>query len=286
MVRIQTGATEPVEVLLVDADRKPLAGLTNVKVQIRRLSDGGYFDWSDNVFKSAGSVTEQFKALVEINPVLSKGEYRLDSAPHVKGFNTAAIVNHTANETYRVLVFQDGSPASAANVPQIGEIKEGGFVDYLDEAVSAQATPAEVQAELRAIRLHQLVAVNPGALLPGAGTYIRQILDGIGGLGGAVYHVKQSYAFDPVANAITGQVWVESGNLVVVTPVSASISWYGDDGTLLFTEAAVGPDAQGVFKVTKASPGLVKSRSYYALASVEITGHGTVRGAKGAFTIG
>ena len=123
-VRIQTGATEPVEVLVVDALRNPLVGLTNVKVKIRRLSDNLFFDWSSNAFSATPATL--LKALVPVDASSFPGEYRLDSSPHVKGFNTSAITNPTSDETYRVTVVQDGSPQSAANVPQIGEEKRDG----------------------------------------------------------------------------------------------------------------------------------------------------------------
>lgn len=282
-VRIQTGATEPIEVLIVDAFRQPLVGLTNVKVKIRRLSDNLFFDWSTNGFSA--SPAQLLQTLVEVDAVRFPGEYRLDSFPHVKGFNTGAIVNQVADDTYRVTVVQDGTPQSAANVPQIGEIKEGDFVDWLDQAISDNASPAEVKAELVALGLDHLVSVNPGIVPPGAGTYIRQILDRLNSQ--ATHSLEMSFAYNPLTDTLTGNVWLESANLVVTSPGSLALTLFDEDGAaVLGPLAAAGADAQGVFKVQVTPTGLAKNRAYYAEATVTLPSSAVVTGAKGMFTIG
>lgn len=283
-VRIQTGATEPIEVLIVNALREPIVDLTNVKVKVRRISDGLLFDWTDNSFKA--SPGQLLQALVQINKVSFPGEYRLDSSPHVKGFNTSAITNPNVDDTYRVTVVQDGSPQNAANVPQIGEIKEGDFIDWIDQAISDNATPAEVKAELVALGLDHLVSVNPGIVPPAAGTYIRQILDRLNSQ--ATHSLEMSFSYDPSTDTLTGNVWLESGNLTVAAPGALALTLYDEDGTAqLGPLAAAAADAQGVFKVTANPTGLVKNRSYYAEAVVTLpAGAGTVSGVKGMFTIG
>jgi hypothetical protein len=283
-VRIQTGATEPIEVLIVDAFRVPIVGLTNVKAKIRRLSDNLLFDWSDNAFKAVP--TALLQTLVTINAASFPGEYRLDSSPHVKGFNTSAIVNPVTDDVYRVTVVQDGTPQSAANVPQIGEIKEGDFIDLIDQAISDNATPAEVKAELVALGLDHLISVNPGIVPPAAGTYIRQILDRLNAQ--ATHSLEMSFSYDPAADKLTANVWLESANLTVGSPGSLSLTLYDEDGTAqLGPLAAAGADAQGVFKVEVTPTGLVKNRAYYAEATVTLpAAAGTVEGVKGMFTIG
>lgn len=287
IVRVQTGGKEPIEVLAVDALSTRLTGLTNLAVSVRRISDDYLLDWNDDTFKA--TPTKQWELLTEIDATLAPGEYRLDNASHVKGLDTAAFVNPTADDTYRVLVVQQGSPQTASNFPQHGEIKVGAWVDFFDEAISSQATPAEVRAELVAFGLDHLVSVNPGVVPPAAGTYIRQVLDKLDAAATADTHrywVQQSWSFSQADGKVVGQVWVEANNLVVTAPTSCSVTWYDDAGVAQWTEAGAGPDAQGVFRIEKVSPGLVSNRSYYAIASVAIAGYGTVKGAKGQFTIG
>jgi hypothetical protein len=284
-VRIQTGAIEPVELLIVGRNGKPLPGLTDLKLRIRRLSDDWFFDWSDNTLKA--SSTQLYQTLQAVNASLAPGEYRLNTAPHLKGFNTGAIANPTADDTYRLTVIQDPG-TNAANVPWIGEIKEGSWVDYFDQAISDNATPAEVRAELVGFGLDHLVSVNPGAAPPATGTFIKQILDKLNALasGGSQYWVEQSYSYNPGNDRVTGQVWVESNNLVSTAGTSCTVTWYDENGTALFSMTDSAPDGQGVFRVIKDNPGLSLNASYYAIAVVQVTGYGPVASAKGAFTIG
>jgi hypothetical protein len=281
--RIQTGATEPIEVLVVDAFGDPLTGLTNIKVKIRRLSDGYFFDWSDNNFKS--NPTTLLQALTEIHAANFPGEYRLDTVDHVKGFDTSEIVNKAADDTYRVTVLQDPKVAAVPHL-WIGEIKEGDWVDFFDQAISDNATPAEVKAELVAMGLDHLVSVNPGIVPPAAGTYIRQILDKL--TAAQTHFLEMSFSYDPIADSFTGNAWLESGNMVVVASGAIVLDIYDQDRTLMFSMSDAAPDAGGVFKVTKAAPtGLVKNRSYYAEATVTLpAAAGTVKGIKGMFTVG
>jgi hypothetical protein len=286
-VRIQTGGKEPIEVLAVDALQDRLTGLVNLAVSVRRVSDDWVLDWNDDTFRAAP--TRQWELLTEIDATLSPGEYRLDNASHDKGLDTSAFTNAVADDVYRIIVVQQGTPQNAANFPQHGEIKVGDWLDFIDEAISAQATPAEVKAEMVALGLDHLISVNPGVVPPAANTYIRQILDKLDAAAAADanrYWVQQSWSYSQADGKVVGQVWVEAGNLVVAAPASCSVTWYDDSGTALWTEAGVGPDAQGVFRIEKTGPGLTSNRSYYSIASVAITGYGTVKGAKGQFTIG
>jgi hypothetical protein len=270
-------------VLVVDGDGEPITGLTNVKVRVRRLSDNWHFDWSDQSFKA--NPTTLLHQLVEINSLNSPGEYHLDTAPHSKGFNTSAITNKVANDTYVATVVQDGGTEDADNLPAIGEIKEGQFADFIDQAISDNASPAEVLQALRDFGLDHLVAVNPGVVPPAAGTYIRQILDKLNGM--ATHMLEMSFSYDPDGDTFTGNVWLESGNLVVVNSGSIQVDVYDQDRSLQFSMTAASPDAGGVFKVTRTPTGLVKNRSYYAEAEVTLpAGGGTVKGIKGMFTVG
>lgn len=133
-VQIPTGSNEPVVVLVVDANGDPLTGKSDIKIQIRRRSNGEYFDWSDSTFKAYALVTSPLLTLVEVSAVASPGEYELDSPGlgHDKGFDTSNIVNPLADDHYFVTAIQDGGSADAANMPQIGEIRVGGIADSIE----------------------------------------------------------------------------------------------------------------------------------------------------------
>ena len=138
-VRIQTGAKEPIEVMILDTSGEPITALANINVRIRRTSDGFFFDWADDTFKASPGTLD--RVLSEVSATLDPGRYILNTAPHTGGFATASITNPTANDTYQVTVDQI-TGTNASNVPQIGEIKVGQYVDNLDATVSTRATAA------------------------------------------------------------------------------------------------------------------------------------------------
>ncbi len=286
VVHIQTGAKEPIEVMAVDPLRTRLTGLTNLKLKIRRVSTGEYFDWNDNHFKLAPA--QLMETLVPVDPTRSPGEYKLNNAIHVDGFDTNVIVNPNDDDVYRVAVVQDGLPQNAANFPQIGEIKVGGWVDYIDQLISDNATPAEVLQALRDFGLDHLVSVNPGIVPPAAGTYIRQILDRQTELLNrpVIYSLQQNWSYNKTTDVLVGQLWVESQNLVVTSPSNCFVTWYDETESAMFTISDADPDDRGVFKTVKSNPGLRGNRAYYAEAQVTVPGFGNVRSIKGAFTIG
>lgn len=131
-VRIQTGQKEPIVALIVDANGDELTGKTDIKIKVRRLSDGYYFDWSDDTFKAGASVSQMLQALIEVSAAYSPGEYQLNKAGHSGGFDTSTITNANDDDVYYVTAIQD-SGTDAANVPLIGEIKVGSFVDDIVE---------------------------------------------------------------------------------------------------------------------------------------------------------
>lgn len=127
IVGIQHGTKEPIVVVVLDDSGQPLVGLTDIELQIRRQSDGGYFDWTDNRFKAGVSVVQISQKLVEISSIYSPGEYQLDTLSHVKGFDTSLIVNPEEEDIYFLSAMQIGG-FSAANMPQVSELRVGTFV--------------------------------------------------------------------------------------------------------------------------------------------------------------
>lgn len=124
--RIQTGATERIEALILDASLDPLTGKTDILISIRRVSDSFWLDFADNTFKGAGWAIRR-QQMIEVDAATAPGEYYHD-------FDTSAIVNLVDNDDYRIRV--DQSPGTdARNLPQVGEIKVGQWVDNIDTSI-------------------------------------------------------------------------------------------------------------------------------------------------------
>lgn len=128
-VRVQTGARVAVGALILDNAFKRLSGLTNISLMIRRASDGFYLDWADDIFKSNPVVLNQ--TMVEPDAAKSPGFYHLHRLPnHADGFlDLSKLVGKNPDDTYHTTVLQLVAPKNANNVPQIGEILEGDWVD-------------------------------------------------------------------------------------------------------------------------------------------------------------
>ncbi|MGD9156790.1 MAG: hypothetical protein PVG39_00150 [Desulfobacteraceae bacterium] len=134
--RIQTDETERIEVLLLDGSLSPLTSLSNAFLSIRRVSDGYWYDFNDDTFKNSGWTTRQ-QVMTETDSTNDQGVYHYD-------FDTSAITNVSANDTYELRV----DCASATNVPQIGEIKVGQFIDYINGSISSRALEANVEGHV------------------------------------------------------------------------------------------------------------------------------------------
>jgi hypothetical protein len=127
IIGIQHGNIEPIVVVAVDLDNKPVVGKTDIVIRMRRQTDGKYFDWSDNTFKDGASVGLLLQPLVEVSPVYSKGEYQLSTVDHVRGLDTSKIVNPNNDDIYFVFSFQNGGE-DVANMPQFCELRVGTFI--------------------------------------------------------------------------------------------------------------------------------------------------------------
>ena len=135
-IRIQTGATERITAVALSSALAPLTGLTDLLISIQRVSDGFWFDFADLTFKSVGWTTRQ-AAMTEISSTLAPGQYRTD-------FVTSTITNAAANDAYLITVTQ--SPGTTVkNIPQVGELKVGQWVDNLNATVSSRSTLTQAQ---------------------------------------------------------------------------------------------------------------------------------------------
>lgn len=281
---MQTGQPEPVSALVLDEVGEPLSGATNVRLRVRRLSDAMFLDWQDNTFKPYGSVVQPSLPLVEADALGAPGLYHLDHGFHSDGFfHPELLSNPVSPDVYLFLLHQEGLPQTASNLPQIGELKVGGWLDFINEAISSQATPAEVLAQLQSLKLHYVAAQDATAAPPTAGSYLAQLVATTSAL--PAYSVLQSYAYDPAANTLSGSVWVESRNLVITNAKSATVHWFdARTEALLFSSSDVLPDARGVFFVEHVAPLLVRGAAYYSLATVTLADDSVVQGVKGSFT--
>jgi hypothetical protein len=122
--RIQNGQAERIEVLAMDSNGDPVTGLSDVLLSIRRISDGHWLDFDDNTFKGSGWVSRQ-TAMSEVDATNDAGKYYYD-------FDTSGF----ADDTYEIRA----DCASAANFPQFGELKVGGFVNNLNVTISSRSS--------------------------------------------------------------------------------------------------------------------------------------------------
>lgn len=136
--RIQSGATEPIQLFAVGANGNPLSGLTDLYVRVRR-GDGLLLDWSDYTFKAAGWTTLNC-LLAEADGVNAPGLYEVTG-----GLNTSSITNAVANDYYTVVPLQ--TPGNTARLPAPGQIAVGKWADRLDANVSTRATQAQILSD-------------------------------------------------------------------------------------------------------------------------------------------
>lgn len=117
---IETDAEERIEVLILDDALDPLTGKTDIVLTIRRVSDGQYLDFNDMTFKGSLWTTRE-QVMTEVDATYDAGAYYYD-------FDTSAITNATADDTYELRVEQDGG-TDARNVPQVGTIRVASWID-------------------------------------------------------------------------------------------------------------------------------------------------------------
>ena len=129
-VEIPTGAKEPVEIQVFHGvTGVPLTGSTTLQVSVRRLVDDWYLDWNDNFLKTAGVVGKLWEALQEVDATNRAGLYRLNTAAHVKGFDTSLIGNANTDDVLEVTIRD--SAGTAGGLPMGFEIKTGALADKI-----------------------------------------------------------------------------------------------------------------------------------------------------------
>lgn len=135
---VETGGTEPIEVVLVDKYMGALlVGKTDISVRVRRHADDYFLDWHDNTMKPAVSVVQLYETLSEVDSTWAPGVYRLDTLTHPKGLNTANITGLDADDILEITVTQQPED-DAAGLPVGFELKVGNFIDVLLRTVALQ----------------------------------------------------------------------------------------------------------------------------------------------------
>jgi hypothetical protein len=119
----ESGIVVPLDVLpLVNRDTGELiTGATNIKVKVRRSSDGLVLDWDDMTFKAAGDVVQLLQVMDEVDATQFPGEYSYS-------LDLSAVTNANTYESYSVTVVEDGT-SNAANLPQAGSFRVAASLD-------------------------------------------------------------------------------------------------------------------------------------------------------------
>jgi hypothetical protein len=130
-VWLPTGETEPVEIQLFNKnDGDELVGAADIVVSVRRLSDGYYYDWTNEEFRVHTSVAQLYETLVEVDSTRRPGLYRLNTPSHAGGFDTSKIGNAGTDDIYDVSITQSTND-TAAGLPSGFEIKMGALADKI-----------------------------------------------------------------------------------------------------------------------------------------------------------
>lgn len=169
-------ATVTIEHTALDGTLAPLAGLTDLVVSIRRLSDGQFLDWNDDTFKAAGWTMRQ-QVMSEVDSTNAPGDYAQD-------FDLSAVTNKAADDTYVARVEQTPG-TSVANVPASGEFEEGlndPSPADIDTELSSSHGAGDwdlSQADVQAAMTAQGYTAARGALLDNLDTTVSSVFDSL-----------------------------------------------------------------------------------------------------------
>ena len=97
---------------------------------------------------------------------------------------------------------------------------------------------------------------------------------------GARERVVQGYTFKQAQNLLEGLLWLEVDGQLDTSVTSASVDFRDSAGNLIFTLTDSGPDANGIFRVSRVNPGFTGDQIVYAVATITIPGPRTITTAK------
>lgn len=283
--RDQTNVVLPLAV----TDGGGVPGLTAVVALRDGPSSTSYLDWNDMTFKAAAWTTREapmtdlgagfYTRVLNISAItnLPAATRQLVAEYRVSGVIEGVAEDHIllANEVFDAA----SAPAVALVQADTDDIQArlpatlvGGRMRAHVEAVDA--TPAGTIADAvwdEATAGHQ-AAGSTGLALTAASVAEKQ--------------VRSSFAYNVSTATLVGNVWLEQEGQHISSVTSCSLSFYNADGALLFTTTDITPDAQGIFKVSQASPtGFTAGAQVYVLCDL-VAPSGTYRTVKGIQVIG
>jgi hypothetical protein len=137
---VTTDSTEPIEIQIFGQDGIPLPGKIDIVIQLRRISDSLYLDWTDNTLKLPAAVVQRHQILSEVSATYSPGLYRLNSLDHPNGLHLDRIINRGTNDIYDVTILQAGG-TDAVGLPLGFEMKVGFLADNI---ASISSMPTDI----------------------------------------------------------------------------------------------------------------------------------------------
>lgn len=106
-------------------------------------------------------------------------------------------------------------------------------------------------------RLFKAIYRNVSISFPGLAEDIHDVRESV--------HIvpKATASFDSVTDILTINAWIEDDDVVIQAPTDATIDVLDADGDALFSSLVDNTPNNGIFKVTKSSPGLVQNRTFF-----------------------
>lgn len=150
MIYVRAGDTEPIEVLALQSDGTALTGSTNLRVDIRRDSDGKFLDFADLTFKTSGWTTRQ-ATLTEVSSSLAPGAYR-----------TTVDTTGWAAGDY-VVTAREVTTSLAANMPAGDTFRVGGSIANISSRLPTALVGGRIDASVGAVQSGAITASGFGA---------------------------------------------------------------------------------------------------------------------------
>ena len=117
-----------------------------VELRICRHSDGFFLDWSDDTFRTVGSVVTLDQTLTAKDAINAPGIYQLASVSHPSGLDTSALgLSAAVDDTLIVIVNVTAGPAFASTKVPPGEIS---LLALIDACLTRKTVHSELRAKL------------------------------------------------------------------------------------------------------------------------------------------
>lgn len=275
----------PVKLVRDDDFKTAVTGKTGANVTVRYkkypASDWSTKDVSGSGWDEIGNGFYEVDFSGSDMDVLGRFDYQVECAGCLDYNGAVLVVEHdparTLDTLYHVLVRAAGTVQSPVEANTVSSVAAVGFTGYPYEA--GILGPGDLlcwrgSSDDALGLLTRVVAFDGATLqwspeLPAAPAF------------GAVFYVLPRFLADhhrAVANVgydgvtLTVNAWLERRGELAPNPSSCTVTVYDDAGAQQFSLTDAAPDAQGVFRMTKTSPGLAAGKSYYAKVAVAAGG--------------